>query len=439
VLKRLHVKRVPTKGTEIAALEAQRNEAQVRADGSLAGEKRVAIARLAMIVMFAGVSVIRGGSHNWSQTAVGAIYSVLAVISAVAMLRLKRADIARAKWAPAGLTLLDFGFTTTLGVLDVWFTGQPQTSQPVIASAILVCFTVARFSLWHVALATICAEISYVVISWYGGAVVTHATLFTMTAFVVLGVLLAMTNHAVRRMFRDLRQRDNLTRFLPQQVADRVLAMGPGALAPVEREITVLFSDIRGFTSMSEGMGPRDVLAMLDDYFGRMSQIVKGHDGVVGKFMGDGLLAFWGVPDTLPDHATRAVRAARDMRRALRELNNHRAHEGAPPIKIGIGIHTGNVAAGMLGGELQSEYTVIGDAVNVASRIEGLTKEHAVDVLLSETTWAQLKEAGKTRRVAEDQIRGRKLPVVLYALEAEDEVSSEPPATIGDTTASKLA
>src|SRR5439155_19078528 len=107
--------------------------------------------------------------------------------------------------------------------------------------------------------------------------------------------------------------------------------------------------------------------------FGRMSQIVKGHDGVVGKFMGDGLLACWGVPDALDDHAVRAVRAARDMRRALRELNNYRETQGLGPLKIGIGIHTGVVAAGMLGGNLQAEYTVIGDAVNVASRVEGLT------------------------------------------------------------------
>jgi adenylate cyclase len=146
----------------------------------------------------------------------------------------------------------------------------------------------------------------------------------------------------------------------------------------------VLFSDIRGFTGMSEGMGPRDLLMMLDDYFGRMSQVVKGHDGVVGKFIGDGLLAFWGVPDAVPDHAVRAVRAARDMRGALRELNQQRTKDGASPIKI-----------------------------------EGLTKEHGVDVLLSETTWAQLGGGLPARKLAEDTIRGRKMPVVLYALEVE--------------------
>jgi len=178
-----------------------------------------------------------------------------------------------------------------------------------------------------------------------------------------------------------------------------------------------MFSDIRGFTTMSESLEPRDVLMMLDDYFGRMGQIVKGHDGVLGKFLGDGLLAFWGVPDRLEDHAVRAVRAARDMRRALRELNQYREKDGLAPIQIGIGIHTGVVAAGILGGALQSEYTIIGDAVNVASRIEGLTKQHGVDVLVSETTWTQLPESRRGDRLASAEIRGRKEPVVLYTLD----------------------
>lgn len=157
---------------------------------------------------------------------------------------------------------------------------------------------------------------------------------------------------------------------------------------------------------------------MLDDYFGRMGQIVKGHDGVIGKFLGDGLLAFWGVPDRLDDHAVRAVRAARDMRRALRELNQHRANHGKPAIRIGIGVHTGLVAAGMLGGALQAEYTIIGDAVNVASRVESLTKEHDVDVLISEVTWSQLPEPRRGEKLASVEIRGRKQPIVLYTIDS---------------------
>jgi adenylate cyclase len=415
------VKRIPTKGTEIAALEAARNEAQVRADGALANEKRVAIARLAMVVTFGVVSAARSGPHNWAQAIVGSVFGLYAIVALVAMSRIKRGKVGGAKWGATVFTIFDFAFSGSLGALDIWFTGHYETGNHTSALAILMCFAVGRYSPWHVVLAAVCAEASYLGLALYGGFVNTHAMVFTMSAYLVLAFLLIMSNRALTRMFRDLRQRDNLTRFLPRQVAERVIAQGPASLAPVEREITVLFSDIRGFTGMSERMGPRDVLVMLDEYFGRMSQVVKGHDGVVGKFIGDGLLAFWGVPDAVPNHAALAVRAARDMRRSLHELNQQREQDRLPPIKIGIGIHTGPVAAGMLGGALQSEYTVIGDAVNVASRIEGLTKDHGVDVLLSETTWAQLDDRVRTRRVAEGEIRGRKVPVVLYALEADPE------------------
>ncbi len=410
--------REPTKGTEIAALEAKRNEEQVRAEGALLGERRAAIARLVMIALFAIVSGVRGGPRNWAQMGVGTFYTVFGAVTLLVVYRIAKPVPRRSFWIPIVLTTVDYVTIATLGMLDVWWTGKLSTGQFAISSAILMSFSVARISLVHVAYSVLLAVIGFLTLAWYAGSVEPHTIIFILSGYVVLGLILALTNRAVGKMFHGLRQRDNLTRFLPRPVADRVIAQGPAALAPVQREITVLFSDIRGFTGMSEGLEPRDVLAMLDDYFGRMSQIVKGHDGVVGKFLGDGMLAFWGVPDAVSDHAVRAVKAARDMRVAVIELNRHREQEAKPPIKIGIGIHTGTVAAGMLGGELQSEYTVIGDAVNVASRIEGLTKDHAVDLLISETTWGQLGTLPGVRRIAESQIRGRKEPVVLYTVDA---------------------
>jgi adenylate cyclase len=411
------VSREPTKGTEIAALEAQRNEAEVRAEGNLLGERRAAIARLAMIAMFGALTEADAAHRSVAKVVVGATYTLLAIGTLVVLYRIKRAEPRKAIVGPAITTVVDFALITTMAMLDTAQTGSFSTGQHAIATTIIMTFSVSRYSVWHVVGAVVGALASYTIVASYGGTLASHATIFVMGGFLVLGVMLAMTNAAVKQMFFGLRQRDNLTRFLPRQVAERVITVGPSALAPVEREVTVLFSDIRGFTAMSEGLSPRDVLAMLDDYFGRMSQIVKGHDGVVGKFLGDGLLAFWGVPDRLEDHAQRAVRAARDMRRALRELNQWREQQQLPPIRIGIGIHTGPVAAGMLGGALQSEYTVIGDAVNVASRIEGLTKEHGVDVLVSETTWMQLAEPRRGDKLASAEIRGRKEPVVVYTID----------------------
>jgi len=138
---------------------------------------------------------------------------------------------------------------------------------------------------------------------------------------------------------------------------------------------------------------------------------------MLNKFLGDGILAVWGVPDRQADHAERAIRAAIDMRKKLVEINEHRVRDGYPEIRVGIGIHTGVVAAGMLGGADQREYAVIGDAVNVASRVEGLTKTLGTDLLISETAFRYVKDTFSGKRVSEEKVKGREEPVVIYSLD----------------------
>lgn len=408
--------RIDTSVTAIAAVQAARNEQQALAEGSLLGERRISVARIALAAMLSLVTDVPRLFGHRPETPLSSVVAAAYVGVAVALfvlMRSRRSSAHRSTWHAPVMTLVDFGFVTVLALLDH---DEDALAMFPIACAILVAFTVARYNLWHVALAVVCAECAYAGVHLYAGALDPHPLSFAIGGYAVLGVVVGITNRAVRVMFGDLRRRENLTRFLPNQVADRIMASGAEALVPVQREITILFSDIRGFTSLSEKLEPKAVLALLDEYFGRMTQIVKGHDGVVGKFIGDGLMAFWGVPDHVDDHALRAVRAARDMQVALRELNTEAAEHGRPPLKIGIGIHTGVVAAGLLGGA-QAEYTVIGDAVNVASRVEGLTKEHAVDILVTETTWTQLGAAARGRHVAAQAIRGRAAPVSLYAIE----------------------
>ena len=405
--------RAPTRGTEIAALEARQNEVEVRSQGALLGERRAALARLAMVAMFGLITQLSDAHRPALTMYIGFGYTVFAVVLAIGVYRSRGSTPAKALWFPVLSTLVDYSFITTQALIAMRYDGY-NPGQHGMSTLLLMTFALARRSVWHVIFALGCAEASWVIVSSSAHVATAYPTLFVEGGLLVAGLMLALTNRAIGQMFHGLRQRDNLTRFLPSQVVERVLQRGAAALAPVECEVTVLFSDIRGFTGISEGLAPREVLAMLDDYFGRMSQIVKGHDGVIGKFLGDGLLAFWGAPDRLPDHAVRAVRAARDMRRVLEELNREREKGGLPALRIGIGIHTGKVAAGMLGGNLQAEYTIIGDAVNVASRIEGLTKDHHVDTLISETTWAQLPSGHDLARIASVPIRGRKEPVVLY-------------------------
>ncbi len=410
-----------TSATVMARLEQKRNEDLVLAESALQGERRVTVARLFMIGLFAlssaVLSPLLGERLPKTFARLGSVgaYTLFAIVQAT-LLRTRKPNARMARWMPVMSTFVDFSFLAFEGWLDWHDTGVVRPEMGAASFALVLCFAVARMSWAHVALATAVASGAYLGLSIVMHILSPISLPFVIGAFLGLGFLMGMTNISVRRMFTGLRRRDNLTRFLPRAVADAILAGGDAALAPVQREVTVLFSDIRDFTAFSEALPPREVLLFLDEYFGHMGQIVKGHDGVVGKLMGDGMLAFWGVPERMPDHAERAVRAALDMRKLLVEWNQVRVNAGAHPVKIGIGVHTGMVAAGMLGGADQHEYTIIGDAVNVASRIEGLTKQHGVDLLVTESTMRLLGADFGATRLTEETIRGRKDPVVVYTV-----------------------
>jgi adenylate cyclase len=192
------------------------------------------------------------------------------------------------------------------------------------------------------------------------------------------------------------------------------LMNGRVALGGESLRVTVLFTDIRSFTSISEKMDPQHLVGLLNEYFTEMVGIVMDEGGVVDKYIGDAIMAVFGAPVPKPDDAANAVRAAVRMRRALATLNQRLVARGAPPLRTGIGIHTGEVVAGNIGSERRMEYTVIGDAVNLASRLESSTKELGVNVLVSEDTYALAKDAVVVRPVREITVKGRHQPVMTY-------------------------
>ncbi len=202
------------------------------------------------------------------------------------------------------------------------------------------------------------------------------------------------------------------SRFLDARVVANLTANGltPATLEPKQVELTILFSDIRGFTTLSETRAPAEIMALLNDYFSRQVALIFKHHGTLDKFIGDAIMAFWGAPINDPEHAANAVAAALEMSHALDEFKRERQ---LPDFDIGIGVHTGPAVVGMLGSEQRLEYTAIGDTINLGSRLEGLTKDKA-RILVSESTALACANRFIFREIGSFQVKGRNEAVRVY-------------------------
>ncbi len=187
------------------------------------------------------------------------------------------------------------------------------------------------------------------------------------------------------------------------------------ALGGDKRELTVLFSDIRGFTTLSESLEPETLVELLNKYFGAMNEVIFAHDGMLDKYIGDAIMAVWGAPLSQPDHAARACRAACGMVTRLRQLDDEWKERGWPVLEIGIGINTGPMVVGNMGSERRLSYTVIGDNVNLGSRLEGLNKLYGSTVIASQAT---VQAAGEVvaREIDLVRVKGKRLPVRIYEI-----------------------
>ena len=181
-----------------------------------------------------------------------------------------------------------------------------------------------------------------------------------------------------------------------------------------EKELSVLFSDIRGFTSISETMTPQQLSSFLNEYLSAMTDIVIEQAGTVDKFIGDAIMAFWGAPLDEPEHAARAIVTALTMRRRLLELQPAWAARNLPPIEIGIGINTGTMRVGNMGSSTRFDYTVMGDNVNLASRLEGLTKVYGAGILISDATRQSCGDRFFYRPIDRVRVKGKSEPVALF-------------------------
>jgi adenylate cyclase len=212
---------------------------------------------------------------------------------------------------------------------------------------------------------------------------------------------------------RAKKLKSTFKRYVSKDVVDEILKHKGGlSLTGDKKRVTVLFSDIRGFTSMSEKMDPKQLVRELNEYFHEMVQVIFRHGGTLDKFMGDAVMAVWGSPLPHEGDELRAVQAAWEMQRALRSLNERRSSQGKSPIHSGVGINTGEAVVGNLGSEDRMEYTVIGDTVNTACRIEGQTT--AGQILIHEDTYNVVKEYVQARPRDPVKVKGKAEPLQLY-------------------------
>ena len=228
---------------------------------------------------------------------------------------------------------------------------------------------------------------------------------------VIVTCLLGLGAEALaRRRFRD-----TFGRYVSREIAAQVLSEA-SSLAGERRHISILFSDLRGFTTLSETMPAEEVAGRLNEYFEAMTEAIFAHRGMVNDFVGDGIVAFFGAPLADPDHAVNAVRSAAAMDRGLAELNARWGALGLPELRMGIGVHTGQVFVGNIGGAARVKYTVVGDPVNLASRVEGLNKELGTTILITEETRVLVADIVELKDRGLMTVKGRVQPVHVFEL-----------------------
>ena len=230
-------------------------------------------------------------------------------------------------------------------------------------------------------------------------------------------LMLAAAAVALGALFVELDRRRGLERFLPPTVVERVIQGDPLRLEGERQTVTILFADLRGSTALAERLAPEDVVSVLNTYLRVMARCVLDAGGILDKFLGDGLMAIFGAMGDPTHGAAAATRAASEMRRALVDLNVEREAAGLPVVRFGVGLHTGDVVLGAVGLPERSDYTAIGDTVNTAARMESLTKEYAVDSVLSDATAAHLDGAASLLRpLGEAMVRGKAAAMRVFTL-----------------------
>jgi adenylate cyclase len=291
----------------------------------------------------------------------------------------------------------------------------PVRVATVTASALAIAFVATAVPAWWAAAITI---VFAAALSWIGTMLFAGGYWLNLSQ-PVLASAVALFGGVAYQYFFEGREKRKMKKLFGQYVSKDVyeqLVANPALarLGGQRREMTVLFSDIRGFTTVSERGQPEEIVGMLNEYFTRMVAIVFAHHGTLDKFVGDMVMALFGAPLDDPDHADHAVAAALEMIDALAELNARWKAEGRAELDIGIGINTGPMIAGNIGSDAIMSYTVIGDAVNLGSRLESLNKQYGTRIIISDATRGRLTRPYRLNPLGDVVVKGKTRPVAIF-------------------------
>jgi adenylate cyclase len=246
------------------------------------------------------------------------------------------------------------------------------------------------------------------------------------------GLAVVYAGHIIAHSWLESREKRWLRQVFGQYVSDSLvesIIANPERLqlAGEEVEATVLFADLVSFSSLAENTAPKELIGFLNDYFSTMTEIILAHEGTLDKFIGDAIMAFWGAPLPISDHTQLACETALEMQEAMSLLQEGWQAQGFPPIATRIGLHTGPVVAGNVGSKKRFNYTVVGDTVNLASRLEQANKYYGTGIILSEATCRRMTNTFLVRELDLVQVRGRVQPVIIYELLGFRHVLGSPP------------